>query len=168
MPPVEEEFLPTSEERERIADWIKTSPFGIDLKNPDPGKITIQRLNRVEYQNTIRELIGIEFDTADAFPADDSGEGFDNIGDILTLSPMMLEQYLDAASQIVSEAVPTQASVLPEHKISGEELVHLFSPATIKDDEDNDKLQLSFYSPSTRSANYQIKYPGKYQIVLSF
>ncbi|MFL3658626.1 MAG: DUF1592 domain-containing protein [Opitutales bacterium] len=168
MPPVEEEFLPTSEERERIADWIKTSPFGIDLKNPDPGKITIQRLNRVEYQNTIRELIGIEFDTADAFPADDSGEGFDNIGDILTLSPMMLEKYLDAAGHIVSEAVPTQASVLPEHKISGEELVHLFSPATIKDDEDNDKLQLSFYSPSTRSANYQIKHPGKYQIVLSF
>jgi hypothetical protein len=167
MPPVEEAFLPTDEERERLADWIKSGPFGIDPQNPDPGKVTVQRLNRIEYQNTIRELIGFEFDTADAFPADDSGEGFDNIGDILTLSPMMLEKYLDAASHIITEAVPTQARILPERLLADEELVNLFSPPTIEDDEDNDTLQLSFYSPSTRSAKYEIKRSGRYQIVLN-
>jgi len=168
MPPIEEEFLPTDEERERLATWIKSGPFGIDPKNPDPGRVTVQRLNRVEYQNTIRELVGVDFDTADAFPADDSGEGFDNIGDILTLSPMMLEKYLDAASHIITEAVPTQARILPEHILDNEELVDFFSPPTIKDDADNDRLQLSFYSPSTRSAKYEIKRSGKYQVVLNF
>ncbi len=167
MPPIEEEFIPTDKERARLLAWIKTGPFGIDLENPDPGKVTVQRLNRVEYQNTIRELIGIDFDAEDAFPPDDSGEGFDNIGEVLTLSPMMLEKYLDAASRIVSEAVPTQASILPEHQFSDEELVDLFSPATIKDDESDDQLQMSFYSPSTRSANYEIKVSGKYQVVLN-
>ena len=166
MPP-QEEFQPSVEERDRLLTWIKTGPFALDLENPDPGKLTVQRLNRNEYQNTIRDLIGVEFVAADAFPADDSGEGFDNIGDILTLSPMLIEKYLDAANQIIGEAVPTTARILPEHVIAEEALVELFSPPTIEDDASNDDLQLSFYSPSNRTANYEIKAPGKYQVVLS-
>lgn len=166
MPP-QEEFQPSVEERARLLSWIKTGPFEIDLENPDPGKLTVQRLNRVEYQNTIRDLIGVEFVAADAFPADDSGEGFDNIGDILTLSPMLIEKYLDAANHIISEAVPTTARILPEHVLADEELVDLFSPTTIEDDESDDDLQLSFYTPSSRTASYEIKTPGKYQVVLN-
>ena len=144
MPP-QEEFQPSVEERDRLLTWIKTGPFALDLENPDPGKLTVQRLNRSEYQNTIRDLIGLEFVAADAFPADDSGEGFDNIGDILTLSPMLIEKYLDAANQIIGEAVPTTARILPEHVLAEEALVELFSPPTIEDDWSDDDLQLSFY-----------------------
>ncbi len=167
MPP-QEEFQPSAEERAQLLSWIKTGPFGIDFENPDPGRLTVQRLNRIEYENTIRELVGIDFEADEAFPADDSGEGFDHIGDILTISPMLLEKYLDAASHIVAEAVPTQARVLPEHRLEEEELVERFSPAIIEDDQSDDDLQLSFYKPSVRSATYDITIPGTYQVAVKF
>ena len=78
---------------------------GIDRKDPDPGRVTVRRLNRVEYRNTIRDLIGVDYDTTSEFPPDDTGHGFDNIGDVLTLSPMLLEKYLNAANTIISMAV---------------------------------------------------------------
>lgn len=165
MPPLEE-YQPSPEERSQILDWIKAGPFAVDPKNPDPGKLTVQRLNRIEYQNTIRDLIGIDFNAEDAFPADDSGEGFDNLGDILTLSPMMLEKYLDAANRIIGEAVPTQSRVMAQSVYEDERLVQLFTPPTIKDDEDKDDLQLSFYQPSKRTATHTIDEAGQYQVAI--
>ena len=67
-----------------LADWIKHDVFGIDPDEPDPGRVTIRRLNRVEYRNTIRDLMGIDFKAEEEFPPDDTGYGFDNIGDVLT------------------------------------------------------------------------------------
>ena len=64
---------------------------------PDPGRITARRLNRNEYRNTIRDLLGVDFQATQEFPTDDSGEGFDNIADVLTISPLLAEKYLAAA-----------------------------------------------------------------------
>ena len=61
---------------------------------PDPGRVTARRLNRAEYTNTIRDLLAVDFRADKNFPTDDSGEGFDNIGDILTVSPVLMEKYL--------------------------------------------------------------------------
>ncbi|HVK09939.1 MAG TPA: DUF1587 domain-containing protein, partial [Gemmataceae bacterium] len=72
---------------------------------PNPGRVTIRRLNRTEYNNTIRDLVGIDFKPADDFPADDVGYGFDNIGDVLSVSPLLLEKYLAAAEQILDRAI---------------------------------------------------------------
>ncbi|MGA2724113.1 MAG: DUF1592 domain-containing protein [Bryobacteraceae bacterium] len=72
---------------------------------PDPGRVTAHRLNRNEYANTIRDLLGVEYRAQKDFPTDDSGEGFDNIGDILTISPVLMEKYLAAAERIASRAV---------------------------------------------------------------
>jgi hypothetical protein len=72
---------------------------------PDPGRVTARRLNRTEYTNTIRDLLSIEFRADRTFPTDDSGEGFDNIGDILTVSPVLMEKYLSAAGSIAERAV---------------------------------------------------------------
>lgn len=108
MPPAKKS-QPTKQQKELIAQWIKGSVFEADPLNPDPGRVTIRRLNRVEYQNTIRDLVGVQFDAVEEFPADDTGHGFDNIGDVLTLSPMLLEKYLTAAEQIIAQAVPTNA-----------------------------------------------------------
>ncbi|MDA1014605.1 MAG: DUF1592 domain-containing protein [Planctomycetota bacterium] len=72
---------------------------------PDPGRVTMRRLNRVEYRNTVRDLMGVQFDPTADFPSDDIGHGFDNIGDVLTLSPALMERYLAAAESIVSQAI---------------------------------------------------------------
>jgi hypothetical protein len=72
---------------------------------PDPGRVTARRLNRAEYSNTIRDLLGVEFRAEKSFPTDDLGNGFDNIGDVLTISPVLMEKYLSAAGRIASRAV---------------------------------------------------------------
>jgi hypothetical protein len=72
---------------------------------PDPGRVTIRRLNRVEYNNTIRDLVGVEFQPAEDFPSDDVGHGFDNIADVLSLSPVLMERYLAAAESVVQRAI---------------------------------------------------------------
>jgi len=104
MPP-EKKAQPSQEQRDLVTEWVKKEIFKVDPNNPDPGRVTIRRLNRVEYNNTIRDLVGVDFDPADDFPADDSGYGFDNIGDVLSLSPIMLEKYMGAAEKILDKAV---------------------------------------------------------------
>jgi hypothetical protein len=72
---------------------------------PDPGRVTARRLNRAEYTNTIRDLLAVDFRAQSTFPTDDLGNGFDNIGDVLTISPVLMEKYLGAAQRIASRAV---------------------------------------------------------------
>ncbi|HTB12784.1 MAG TPA: DUF1592 domain-containing protein [Bryobacteraceae bacterium] len=75
------------------------------LVKPDPGRVTARRLNRNEYKNTIRDLLAVDFRADKDFPTDDSGYGFDNIGDILTISPVLMEKYMNAAETIASRAM---------------------------------------------------------------
>jgi hypothetical protein len=72
----------------------------------NPGRVTARRLNRFEYNNTIYDLFGVAFHPADDFPADDSGYGFDNIGDVLSVSPSLMDKYLRAAELISETVVP--------------------------------------------------------------
>ncbi|HEY1336373.1 MAG TPA: DUF1592 domain-containing protein [Bryobacteraceae bacterium] len=72
---------------------------------PDPGRVTARRLNRVEYSNTIRDLLAVDFHAEKNFPTDDLGNGFDNIGDVLTISPVLMEKYLSAAQRIAARAI---------------------------------------------------------------
>jgi len=88
MPPDDSDLQPTQAERDVIGDWVEKELFKFDPQNPDPGRVTIRRLNRAEYNNTIRDLIGVDFKPAADFPPDDSGYGFDNIGDVLSLPPV--------------------------------------------------------------------------------
>jgi hypothetical protein len=76
---------------------------------PNPGRPTLHRLNRTEYANAIRDLLALEIDVAELLPADDIGYGFDNIGDVLTVSPLLIERYLSAASKISRIAVGDRA-----------------------------------------------------------
>ena len=69
------------------------------------GRVTIRRLNRVEYNHTIRDLVGVDFNPSADFPNDDVGYGFDNIGDVLSVSPLLLEKYLTAAEAILERAI---------------------------------------------------------------
>lgn len=105
MPPDDFEKQPSLEERERLMGWINKVVLATDASNPDPGRVTLRRLNRVEYNNTIRDLVGVKFEAGADFPADDSGYGFDNIGDVLTVPPVLFERYLAAAEKVMSTAI---------------------------------------------------------------
>lgn len=72
MPP-RKKPQPTVAERAVLISWIEKAQLKCDCNNPDPGRVTIRRLNRAEYNNTIRELLGVDFRPADDFPVDDSG-----------------------------------------------------------------------------------------------
>lgn len=111
MPPDDADAQPTEQERDLISDWIDRSIHQYDPANPDPGHVTLHRLNRAEYANTIRDLTGIDYRASDDFPPDDSGYGFDNIGDVLSLPPMLMEKYLSAADTILDRAIPTDPIV---------------------------------------------------------
>ena len=119
MPPANKKKRPTADEIKELEKWIKYAAFGLDPKNQDPGRVTVRRLNRVEYRNTVRDLMGVDFNTTEEFPPDDTGYGFDNIGDVLTISPLLLEKYFEAAEKIVSQAVPTNARQIREKSIEG-------------------------------------------------
>ncbi|MBI1353356.1 MAG: DUF1592 domain-containing protein [Acidobacteria bacterium] len=97
---------------EQVISWIdvKLREAAANAK-PDPGRVTARRLNRTEYNNTVRDLFGIDFQPADEFPVDDSGYGFDNIGDVLTVSPVLMEKYLAAAGRIARAAIATDRKI---------------------------------------------------------
>jgi mono/diheme cytochrome c family protein len=105
MPPKKKKAQPTLAERDTITAWIEKTLFPVDPAHPDPGRVTMRRLNRVEYNNTVRDLVGVDFKPADDFPQDDVGYGFDNIGDVLSLPPMLFEKYLRAAERILDDAI---------------------------------------------------------------
>src|SRR5215204_2308265 len=107
---------PKQEELATVTEWLghllgattKTNNDSGDvakLANTSSGRITVRRLNRVEYDNTVRDLLGVDRHASDDFPQDDSGYGFDNIADVLSISPVLMEKYLSAAEKISRTAI---------------------------------------------------------------
>jgi hypothetical protein len=90
-----------------IPQWIDQQYASADANaKPDPGSVTVRRLNREEYTNTVRDLLSVNLDVAADFPPDPYAYGFDNIGDALSLSPSLTEMYLKAAQRITKAAIP--------------------------------------------------------------
>ena len=107
MPPTGKD-APDLAQRDKVVKWIDDNVFYCDPSSPDPGHTVLRRLNRKEYDNTVRELLLVDrFRPADDFPQDDSGYGFDNIGSVLSLSPILMEKYLRAAAKLREEAMRT-------------------------------------------------------------
>ena len=100
-----------------MVEFIDSQLAKFDCSNPDvpinPGRVTLRRLNRVEYNNTIRYLFGVDYQAAADFPNDEVGYGFDNIGDVLSLSPILMEKYLRAAEEITAKAIRTDLPPYP-------------------------------------------------------
>jgi hypothetical protein len=113
MPP-KEKPQPTMEEKKTFLAWLdRALAKSACTTPPDPGRVTLRRLNRAEYNNTIRDLLGVDIQPAEDFPADDIGYGFDNIGDVLAVSPLLFEKYLAAAERIVDKAFADELVPLP-------------------------------------------------------
>ena len=104
MPPVGMP-RPDTLDYDRLASWLETSLDAAAATAPNPGRPVVHRLNRAEYTNAIRDLLALQIDGREYLPADDSGYGFDNIGDVLSLSPSLLERYMIASAKISQLAV---------------------------------------------------------------
>ena len=113
MPPADKKQF-TPEERREVLAFIESDVFKIDHENPDPGRVTIRRLNREEYRNTIKDIFRIDFDVENILPPDDTGYGFDTIGEVLSISPLLMEKYLEAASKVSEEVVPQEGPQILE------------------------------------------------------
>ncbi len=127
---------------------------------PQAGRATARRLNRAEYNNTVKDLLGVDLRPADDFPQDDSGYGFDNIGDALSVSPPLLEKYLTAAEKV------SRAAIFGPERVP-QRLTELRSPrkdalplATIPTDYDEDGLTL----PQALHTTYRFPVDGKYLV----
>jgi mono/diheme cytochrome c family protein len=156
MPP-SDETQPTTEQRERVLRWIETTVFKLDPANPDPGRVTIRRLNREEYRNTIRDLLDYEFDTDEAFPEDDTGYGFDTIGDVLSISPLLLEKYVGAAGEIAEAVAGKAGGRIPTQSIEPDKF-------RLTNDPKKSAKLLPFADATTASYLKKIEFPGRYRI----
>ena len=105
MPP--EGDLPTEEEIAEVLAWVASAlESGVgNCEIIEPGRVTMRRLNRAEYDNTVRDLLGFDSNLSRNFPRDDVGYGFDNIGDVLMLPPLLMEKYFDAAEELAERAI---------------------------------------------------------------
>ena len=160
MPPLEEE-QPPEEQRQAVAAWLARELERIDAATPpDPGRVTARRLNRTEYNNTIKELLGVDLRPADDFPQDDAGYGFDNIADVLSLSPVLMEKYVSAADRVARVAVfgpPPMEPTLARLRSEGRRVVDQVKvPATY------DVTGLSL--PNAFHAMHRIPVDGEYVV----
>ncbi|MEO1041433.1 MAG: DUF1592 domain-containing protein [Pseudomonadota bacterium] len=99
MPP-HDKRQPSTDARLAFSHGLEMSLDAYAAANPDPGRATLRRLNRTEYANAVRDLLNLDVDVADQLPADNSGYGFDNIADVLTVSPTLMERYLVVAGRV--------------------------------------------------------------------
>jgi hypothetical protein len=158
MPP-QKKPQPTDAEKILLANWIKYGAFGIDPNHIDPGRVTLHRLNRVEYRNTIRDLMGIDFNTTEEFPPDDTGYGFDTIADVLSVSPLLLEKYMQAAEKIVATAVPTVSKVIDETTILGKQF---------RDAKGAAPDRMTIYKAIEVSSKFKSQQSGSYRLTGNF
>ncbi len=109
MPPSDYDPKPEESVRKEMSEFLYDELFNFDCTTVHhAGRSTLHRLNRAEYNNTIRDLFGLNITPADKFPQDDVGEGFDNIGDVLSVPPLLMEKYLDAAEEVAGQVIDTR------------------------------------------------------------
>lgn len=125
MPPADAD-QPSPEEMQAVIAWLENDALKPDCSGGErPGRVTVRRLNREEYNNTIRDLFGVAIRPADNFPSDDIGFGFDTIGDMLTIPPVLLERYIDAAESVARAAIAsTDVDAAPTLLLPGGVLAH--------------------------------------------
>jgi mono/diheme cytochrome c family protein len=158
MPPPGEEPLTAAEQR-TLEQWIVTGAFALDPAKPDPGRVTLRRLSRTEYRNTLRDLIGADFDAEAMLPPDDVGYGFDNIGDVMSISPMRMEKFIEAAMAAVHQAVPMDTVVMSTKMLVGGDFVSA--------DGTQNAEKYSYYQARTTSHTFKITTAGQYRLMIN-
>jgi mono/diheme cytochrome c family protein len=135
MPPAGRK-APTPEERRAMVEWIAVNRLGVDPAAPDPGRVTIRRLNRLEYEYSVHDLFGVELSAEqdyssdvseegsatlrlrDRLPPDETAFGFENVGAFLSLSPALLERFFEIADDVAHRVVSLEGPRSPEQRFS--------------------------------------------------
>ncbi len=160
MPPDDSPQLKPAERKRIVAD-LENILFNVDCGGqPDPGRVTIRRLNRAEYNNTVRDLLGVTFRPADDFPSDDVGSGFDNIGDVLTLPPLLMEKYLAAAERIAEQSIVAD----PKAFIKSQRRDRRQLASDGQADYNRDNRRWTIASAGNVYAEFEFPRPGRYLI----
>jgi hypothetical protein len=173
---VRQEFMPPADaapldgaDRKAIVHWVQEAALGIEEDNPDPGRVTMRRLNRVEYEYTVGDLFGVDLTTSATFPSDspnnelrlrdllppdDTAYGFDNIGDFQSLSPALLEKYFEIAETVVSRVLVTEGPWYPTERL------------------EPGRVRVERPRGDERRVDHEVRFnlaePGKYQVNLQF
>ena len=121
MPPPKGKVHLPEGERDALVQWIDGQLAGSEAGQKNPGRVTLRRLNREEYRNTIRDLLAVDFDPAD-FPSDETAYGFDTIADVLTIQPLLMERYLAAADEIVAKMLAGQMAAPPSESFRADRM----------------------------------------------
>lgn len=156
MMPPSNKPQPTVAQKEQVMLWIERDVFKVDPENPDPGRITLRRLNREEYEFTVRDLLGVRFNADENFPPDDTGYGFDTIGDVLSISPLLMEKYIEAAREIVQKSIHSAAAQVPTADIWRDNFK--------AEDEKVSAKYLPFSVAQSVSAKHWIHHPGPFDL----
>ena len=160
MPP-KDAPKPTAEAKERFLAAIDRA---IDAATPpaipgDPGRVTLRRLNRLEYRNTIRDLFALDDRSSDGFPSDDVGFGFDRIGDVLSMPPLLFEKYAAAAEHIADVAIVSGSGKdAPTKRFEAEKLEFVRSQANVNGG------FVNFFTDGTATGEVRLSRDGEYEI----
>ncbi len=122
----------------------------------DPGRVTLHRLNRSEYDNTVKDLLGTSLTPAKDFPADDHGFGFDNIADVLSLSPTQVELVERAADKLIEDAMKPPSALSTVTRIEAETLTGTVGGATAD--------AYNLWSNGDIDASFSLPSDGKYEV----
>ncbi|MEI6862429.1 MAG: DUF2332 family protein, partial [Verrucomicrobiota bacterium] len=154
MPPHDAD-QPAPAERAKLVATLEHAVHPMDAAHPNAGRVVLRRLNREEYKNTVQDILGVSFNPAQDFPTDDSGYGYDNIGEVLTLSPLHFERYLAAAGSIAREVVPER---LPARRV-------LYGSADLFSGSGIEQLVAAKMTGPTRASwTFSVPATGKYKI----
>ena len=148
---------PDAETYGAFAAWLETALDRSAAAEPNPGRPTIHRLNRLEYTNAIRDLLDLEIDSRTMLPADDLAYGFDNNADILTVAPGLLERYMSAARKISRLAVG-------DPSIEADAVRYPLSSLLVQDDRMNEDLP--FGSRGGAAVRHYFPLDGEYLVRL--
>jgi hypothetical protein len=160
MPPAEDWGELDESDYQTLMNWLDQLLNTADCSDPDPGRVTLRRLNRYEYRNTVRDLTGVDYPESMDFPGDDVGYGFDNIADVISLPPILLEKYLKAAEHISEQIVVDPRKPLLVQSLSFSDFSN---PRGTRMAESN----LVFYSNATASAPVTLPADGRYRVTVT-
>lgn len=162
MPPQAASRHPEPSELEPIREWIAAH---IEVAPATPiqdsaGRTTARRLNRYEFQNAILDLFGVDFAATELLPADGVGHGFDVLGDVLSMPPLLFEKTFEAVESIVAEAIPLEAQYREELRVAAQ--LKLEGAANLR----NGKDVVSMHSVGTAIATFEVPRRGEYIVRL--
>ena len=159
MPPSDADPIP-DDQHQQLMVWLDELMNSVDCTDIKPGRVTIRRLNRVEYRNTVRDLVGVDYKPSQSFPGDDVGYGFDNIADVLSLPPILMEKYLRAAEEISFQAINDPNSEQLAGVIAAGDFTKGGRKVEILDN------SAPLYSSYTISGVFDFKKTGKYKVIV--